>query len=155
MKCKATPDHIQSIVHPKRWGKKLSAAADRHRGAFLAYFRKSPVHMFGTCDGPQLKSNSKTRQVFDTGLDTTSCPMLSKPYRFHLATAFKCYLDDEGRTRPLQNVALDIKFHSYKPSKSRTTLLRSAPCRRRHLGTSQSTSSCAQLRVAHDIRSII
>ena len=64
--------------------------------------------MLGTCDGLQLKSNSKKHEVFNTGLDTTSCPMLSNPYRFHLATAFKCYLDDEGRTRPYQNVTHDI-----------------------------------------------
>ena len=72
--------------------------------------------MFGTCDGPQLKSNSKTHEVFDTGLDTTSCLMLSKPYRFHLATAFKCYLDDEGRTRPFQNVTRDIILRQINPA---------------------------------------
>ena len=64
--------------------------------------------MLGTCDGPQLKSNSKKHEVLNTGLDMTSCLMLSNPYRFHLATAFKCYLDDEGRTRPLQDVTHDI-----------------------------------------------
>ena len=63
--------------------------------------------MLGTCDGLQLKLNSKKTKclISDSTRRRVRCfPILL----FHLATAFKCFLDFEGRTRPFQDVTRDI-----------------------------------------------